>query len=91
MGNRNANARRKQRDNAYVYTDNRRNEYAADNKVNGSINRRLNQQAQPFNYHSYPNGYGVNPTIPQTNSYPPKSNSNASSRTRSECFFFVSR
>lgn len=81
MGNRNANARRKQRDNAYVYTDNRRNnDYAADNKSNGSINRRSNQQVQqPFNYHSYPNGYGINPSIPQTNSYPPKPNANPSS------------
>lgn len=77
MGNRSSNSRRKQRDNAYVYSDNRRNDYSAE-KNNGSINRRSNQPAQPFNYHSYPNGYGINPTIPQTNSYP-KANTNPSS------------
>ena len=77
MGNRSSNSRRKQRDNAYVYSDNRRNDYSSE-KNNGSINRRSNQPAQTFNYNSYPNGYGINPTIPQTNSYP-KPNTNSSS------------
>jgi hypothetical protein len=72
MGNRNGSTRRKQRDNAYVYSDNRRNDYIPD-KNGGSINRRPNQP-QTSNHHQYPNGYGVNPITQPTNNYP-KANS----------------
>jgi hypothetical protein len=68
MGNRNG-SRRKQRDPAYAYADNRRNEYASD-KNGGSINRRSNP-APTSNYHQYANGYGgVNPIAQPANNYP---------------------
>ncbi len=72
MGNRNGSSRRKQRDHAYVYSDNRRNEYTPE-KNGGSISRRTNQSQLP-GYHQYPNGYGANPVVQPINNYP-KANS----------------
>lgn len=73
MGNRNGSSRRKQRDNAYTYTDNRRDEYA-NNKNGGSINRRSNQP-QPPGYQQYPNGYAGAQIPASTNNYPKPSSS----------------
>jgi len=77
MGNRNGSSRRKQRDNAYTYSDNRRNDYAPD-KNGGSISRRPNQSQTP-GYQQYPNGYGVNPITQPANNYP---------KTNSSKFFY---
>jgi hypothetical protein len=67
MGNRSSGSRRKGRDSAYTYSDNRQNEYTP-NKNNGSINRRQ-YQSPPTSYHQQPNGY-VGTSITQiTNSY----------------------
>ncbi len=68
MGNRNGSSRRRQRDNGYVYTENRRNEYPSDSN-SGSINRR-SAQPQPQTYQQNTNGHGINPINRQTSNYP---------------------
>ncbi len=73
MGNRNGSSRRKQREGAYAYSDNRRDDYTTNNKNGGSINRRANPSQTP-GYNQYPNGYGGNQVAQSTNSYP-KTNS----------------
>jgi len=72
MGNRNVSSRRKQREGAYAYSDNRREDFTT-NKNGGSINRRSNQSQIP-GINQYPNGYGGNQVAQSTNSYP-KTNS----------------
>ena len=75
MGNRNG-SRRKQRDNAYAYSNNGRNEYTS-NKNGGSINRRSNP-APTSNYNQYPNGYNGNSVTQPTNNYPQANNTSKS-------------
>jgi hypothetical protein len=70
MGNR--NSRRKQRENAYTYPDNRHGDYTG-SKTGGSTNRRQNQPQTPV-YQQQPNGYAANP-ITQTTNHQNKTNS----------------
>jgi hypothetical protein len=79
MGNRHGSSRRKQREGAYAYSDNRRDDYAT-NKNGGSISRRANQ-AQALNYQQYPNGYGGNQVAQSTN--------NHHRTTSSKIFYFI--
>jgi len=73
MGNRSGGSRRKQRENAYTYTDNRRDDYSRRTN-DGSINRRQNQPHVP-SYQSHSNGYGGAPAAQTTNNNYNRSNS----------------